>query len=66
MEKLVITAVVALMLALVGLFVSMAFEPTGFKVSCEDTAFSMPAGTMANAQNAAKEHKGCTIEKMKF
>lgn len=66
MEKFTITAVITLALVLIGLIVSMVFEPTGFKVTCNEASFSMPAGTMDNALNASKDYTGCTIEKMKF
>ena len=52
-------------IALVSLF-SLSAEPTGYKVSCNNAEFSMPAGTKANAELAAKAYNGCTITKMEF
>lgn len=51
--------------ALVSLF-SLSVEPTGYQVSCSNAEFSMPAGTKANAEAAAKKYTGCTITKMEF
>ena len=59
-------AIIILLLALMGNLASVIVEPAGFKVTCNETSFSMPAGTMAHAVNASKGCTGCTSEKMKF
>lgn len=52
-------------IALASLF-TLSVEPTGYKVSCNNAGFSMPAGTKASAELAAKAYTGCIITKMEF
>lgn len=66
MVNLFITFITAIFVtAIVSLF-ALLVEPTGYKVSCNNAEFSMPAGTKANAEIAAKAYNGCTITKMEF
>ena len=62
-----INAIVAALFVviLVSLF-SMSVQPTGFKVTCDNASFTMPAGTKANAEAAAKKYTGCSITKMQI
>ncbi len=66
MVNLFITTITAIFVtAIVSLF-ALLIEPTGYNVSCNNAEFSMPAGTKANAEIAAKTYTGCTITKMEF
>ena len=64
MFNIITTIVAALFVAIFVSLFSMSVQPIGFKVTCDNTEFTMPAGTKANAEAAAKKYTGCIITKM--
>ena len=66
MFNIINTIVAALFVAIFVSLFTMSFQPTGFKVTCDNASFTMPAGTKANAEAAAKKYTGCNITKMQF
>lgn len=65
--KVTITAVISVLLLLtIALGCNAIVSPIGYAVECMGTSFTMPAGSLDDAQNAAKAHQGCIITKMQF